>query len=160
MGSGFGVVISRLSSCTAFLLWFPQALRKVRDTPWAVPLVLGNLVRALVSAWSKALSSPKTRAEGAALNQQRILIPTTKMTRNNVCRGLCGGQVEAERQSAPCLVRMHLGQRLFLPNATEGSDSGRERGREGSEPTVLWLRVPKQPESVLTVSFLLWTRVL
>lgn len=94
-----------------------------------MPLVLRNLIRALVPAWSKALSSPKTKAEGAALNQQRILIPTTKVTRNNVCRGLWGGQVEAERQTAPCLVRMHLGQRPFLPNAMEGSDPGRERGR-------------------------------
>lgn len=44
-------------------------------------------------------------------------------------------------------------QRLFLPDAVEDSDPGREAGqREGLDPTIMWLRVPKQSEFVNTVS--------
>lgn len=76
----------------------------------------------LVPACGKKLSSCKARVEVAALTQQRMLIPTAKVTRNNVRRGLWGSQVKPEKQAVACLAKNAFETRLFLPNALEEGD--------------------------------------
>lgn len=83
----------------------------------------------LVPACGKRLSSCKARVEVAALTQQRMLIPTAKVTRNNVRRGLWGSQVKPEKQAVACLAKNAFETKAVSPKCTGRGRSLKEKGQ-------------------------------